>query len=121
MSALYIMRFRDVPDSAGIGALLGRIEGHGVLFIGRGIVLGIDVAGIRYSGTSTQTEKHLELRGIITDPVGGVLVTGDVLGQGETRPVAARLPVNFDDGSFYPVSVGGLPVQVAFEKIGDIP
>ena len=121
MSALYIIRFRDVPNLAGIGALLGSLEGHGVLFIGRGVVLGIDIAGIRYSGDCIQTEKHLELRGMITAQGGGELVTGDVLGQGETRPVAALLPINFDDGSFHSVSVGGRPAQVAFEKIGDIP
>lgn len=56
MSALYIMRFRDVPDLAGFGARLGRLEGHGVLFIGRGVVIGIDIGGIRYSGDCIENE-----------------------------------------------------------------
>ena len=53
MSALYIMRFGNFPNP----------EGDGVLFIGQGIVLGVDGGNVRYCGTCTQTGEYLYLMG----------------------------------------------------------
>ena len=41
--------------------------------------------------------------------------------EGEAIPLQVDWPMIFADGSAQTISVQGMPVQVTFEKIGDIP
>ena len=111
MSALYVMSYRGIPG----------VEGHGVLYIGQGIILGVDVTKIRYKGTYTRRGQYLDLDGTATARDDAPLVTGDILPAGQSVPITARLPEDFVDGSHHRVSVGGHDVYVAFEKVGEIP
>ncbi len=113
MSALYIMRFENPPIPVA--------NGVGVLYIGQGVVLGVDGGNVRYSGTYTQREESLYLNGTMTahDPV--PLVTGNCLNAGDSIPVTAHLPIDFGGDTSYQLCVGGHDVYVKFEKIGGIP
>ncbi|MPZ29574.1 MAG: hypothetical protein GEV13_01015 [Rhodospirillales bacterium] len=110
MSALYQMRYQGVTG-----------VGHGAVYVGKGVVVGVDVTGARYKGTYA-TGANGGLNGTVTlISAGGVLVTGQPIPAGTTVPIILALPANFGNGAFHTVSVGGNPVQVAFDKIDDIP
>ena len=109
MSALYAMRYRGVAGT-----------GHGAVYIGKGKVLGVDVTGARYDGA--YTSQGANLVGTVTlTSAGAAFVTGQHMPAGTTVPITFNLPANFGNGQFQSVMVGGQPVQVAFDKIGDIP
>jgi hypothetical protein len=111
MSALYAMRYLG---SSGVG--------FGSVYIGRNVVVGVDVSNGRYNGTYTEQGGRIKLTGKLSAPVGGaVLVTGDQLPAGQSIPLSADWPTNFSDGSAQQIMVMGKPVQVTFEKIGDVP
>ena len=111
MSALYAIRYLG---STGVG--------FGSVYIGKNVVVGIDVANGRYNGTYTEEGGRLKLTGNLSAPPGGaVLVTGDQLPAGQSIPLIADWPTNFADGSTQQITVMGKPVQVTFEKVGDIP
>lgn len=111
MSTLYVMRYLG---QSGIGA--------GTIYIGRGVILGIDVTNGRYNGTYTEEGGRLKGQAILSAPAGGaVLVTGAQLAAGQEIPLKVDWPLNFADGSTQTIVVQGKPVQVRFEKIGDIP
>ena len=111
MSALYLMHHTGADGS-----------GDGVLYIGKGIVLGVDVNDIRYHGTSTLSDGRLRLDVIMSGPAGGSrLVTGATLAPGQTLQITADWSEDFANGTAQKISVGGGPVEVTFEKIGDIP
>ena len=111
MSALYVMRY---TGAASIGA--------GVLYIGKGIVVGVDAADIRYRGTYTLSDGRLRPDVIMTAAAGGsTLVTGATLAPGQTLRITADWPEDFANGTAQQISVGGRSVSVMFEKVGDIP
>jgi len=109
MSALYQMRYQGV---AGVG--------HGAIYIGKGMIAGVDVTGARYSGTYAAQGSNLSGAVTLTS-AGGALVTGLPVPPGTKVPITFSLPANFWGGQFQTVTVGGKPVQVAFDKIADIP
>jgi hypothetical protein len=109
MSALYQMRYQGV---AGVG--------HGAIYIGKGIVAGVDLTGARYSGS--YVSQGSSLNGTVTlTSAGGALVTGQTVPPGTKVVITFSLPTNFANGQFQTVTVGGRPAQVAFDKIADIP
>jgi hypothetical protein len=110
MSALYAMSYVGQAD---IGA--------GVVYIGKGIVLGADAGGGRYKGTYTDQGGQMVLDVTLTMTVDNNLVTGDHVPAGTVIPMHATWPANFADGSPQTIMVAGKPVRVAFEKVGDIP
>ena len=111
MSALYAMRYLG---QSGVGM--------GAIYIGRGVIIGVDVANGRYSGTYTEEGGRLKGNARLSAPPGGaILVTGAQLPEGQAIPLQVDWPANFADGSAQTISVQGMPVQVTFEKIGDIP
>jgi hypothetical protein len=70
MSALYQMRYHGV---AGVG--------HGAIYIGKGMVAGVDLTGARYSGSYTSNGAGLQ--GIVTlISAGSALVTGQPMPAG---------------------------------------
>lgn len=109
MSALYAMRYQGVAGT-----------GHGATYIGKGKVLGVDVTGARYDGSYASQGANLAGTVILTS-AGGALVTGQPVPAGTKVPIIFNLPANFGNGQFQSVTVGGRPVQVAFDKIGDVP
>jgi hypothetical protein len=112
MSAFYIMRY---AGTAG--------QGSGVLYIGRGLVVGVDVVGGKYEGSYTEQRGHLVGTVKLTAPTPGVhLVTGQNVPGGQSFDLRFDLPPNFATGRPQTITgVGGLPVQVTFEKVKDLP
>ena len=109
MSALYQMRYQGVAD-----------VGHGAIYIGKGKIVGVDITGAKYLGSFVNQSGVLAGTATLTS-AGGTLVTGMPVPAGTQVPIAFNLPATFDNGQFQSITVGGKPVQVAFEKIGDIP
>ena len=110
MSALYVMRFLG---SSGVGS--------GVLYVGKGIVLGIDEGGARYSGTYTGKDGRFRGQATLSAPAGATLVTGQQANQAMVIPLSVDWPANFADGNAQSIGVDGKPVNVTFEKLGDTP
>ena len=112
MSALYKMVYMG-----GGGA------GAGVVAISKGTVLGLDVGELRYEGTYVETNGRLKLTATMeaTAKGGGHLVTGQTLPYGHKLALSADWPADFANGSPQTIMVAGRPVQVRFEKIGDLP
>ena len=111
MSALYVMKF---------GGRTG--DGGGVLYIGNGRILGADVSLCRYNGIYEEKNGVFSVEATITaPPEGAYLVTGITIPSNISLPITAELPMAFDTGDLHVVSVGGLMVQVSFEKLGDVP
>lgn len=111
MSALYAMRYLG---QSGIGL--------GAIYIGKGKIVGVDVANGRYSGSYKEEGGRVKATAQLSAPPGGaILVTGAQLPAGQSIPLTADWPANFADGNAQTIMVMGQPVQVTFEKIGDIP
>ncbi len=110
MSALYMMQYVGV---AGGGA--------GAIYIGKGKILGMDIAGGRYAGSYTEQGGRLKGNATLSMPQGGQLVTGQQVPPGTKIPLTTDWPADFANGRPQTVMVAGRSVQVAFEKIGDIP
>lgn len=109
-SALYLMRY------VGTGG-----QGAGVLYLGRGVLLGMDTGEIRYEGTYTESDGELQVQATMTGTSdSGVLVTGQPFGKGHSLSINATWPVEVDSGQ-REVSIGGAPVYLTLEKIGDLP
>jgi hypothetical protein len=85
-------------------------------------VIGSDGGGIRYKGTYTEKARRLEFQMTMSAAEGATdLVSGKTLSGGATLSISANLPLDFDNGRPHNVSVDGAPVDVEFEKIGNIP
>lgn len=110
MSALYAMQYLG-QSGVGIGAV----------YIGKNMIVGADAGGGRYSGTYTEANDRLQAEITLSMPNGGILVTGMQVPSGTEIPIRADWPLDFANGQAQQVLVAGTPVNVAFEKIGDIP
>ena len=95
--------------------------GEGVLYIGKGAILGVDVGNVRYEGTYTEKDGVLGLKITMTATEPFLLVTGQMLHAGHSIQLTADLGTDFADGSPQHLFVGGNPVAVTFEKVGAIP
>jgi hypothetical protein len=93
--------------------------GGGVVYIGRGKILGMDMTQAHYEGSYTEQGGHI--RGTVLITAAGVLVTGQPVPPGSQVQATFDWPTNFADGQFRPVAVGGKAVQVVLRKIGDVP
>lgn len=110
MSALYAMRY---VGQTGAGA--------GAMYIGKGVIVGADTGGGRYNGTYTETGGRLKGSVVLAAPHGATLVNGQKLSPGSSLQLTMDWPVGFANGQPQSINVGGRQVQVAFDKIGDIP
>lgn len=110
MSALYTIRYLG---ATGLG--------FGILYIGRGTIVGADAGGGRYNGIYTESGGRMKMTTTLSMPDGGILVTGTQIPAGTDIPLSADWPTNFADGTARSISVLGNEVQVTFEKIGDVP
>lgn len=94
--------------------------GHGAMYIGKGTMVGVDVTGARYHGTYTDQGGALSGNVTLTS-ASSTLVTGQPVPAGTKVPITFQFSGNFANRHFKTVNVAGKPVQVAFDKIGDIP
>lgn len=95
--------------------------GAGVLYIGKGVVIGIDIGDVRYKGTYVVNESLIQVKINMTANSDGTLVTGSTFPRGTSIPITADLPNDFSNGSIQKILIAGQPVNVAFEKLDDIP
>lgn len=110
MNALYALSY------------LGHAGGVGCLYLGNGMVVGIDASGGRFHGTYRGDAGRIQVSMMLIAPPGGtILVTGGTLGGGQAIPLTADWPPGFADGTAQQILVMGRPVQVTLEKIADIP
>jgi hypothetical protein len=95
--------------------------GAGVLFIGKGVIVGADIGNMRYKGTYVESGGRIKGTVVMSAPQGGMLVTGAAMPAGSTIQVTADWPPDFANGQAQQIIVAGRPVQVTFDKIGDVP
>ena len=111
MGALYAIKY-----SGQLGA------GRGAVYIGKGLIVGLDETDTRYDGRYTENSGRLKGGITLTSPPGGAsLVTGKVLPGGTVLRVTLDWPNDFANGQSQEVKVGGQSVYLLLEKIGDIP
>ena len=110
MSAFYTMQYLG---QSGVGM--------GAIYIGKGKIVGADVAGGRYSGTYSEDAGRIKAEIVLSMPNGGPLVTGNQVPPGTKIPMKADWPSNFANGQAQQIMVTGRPVNVTFEKVDDIP
>jgi hypothetical protein len=110
MSALYVMRYVGQTGT-----------GTGVMYIGKGLVVGMDAAGNRYDGS--YSESGGRIRGNVTMSVqpGTVLVTGQVVPQAAYFELKIDWLGNFANGKPQQITIAGRSAAVLFEKLKDIP
>lgn len=110
-AALYLVKYHGVAAA-----------GAAVLYIGNGIVAGMDTGELRYDGTYTTGLGGI-LGGNVTlkakNPTN--LVTGAILQAGQSVTVPFTLPANFGNGQQFQFNVAGSNVPATFEKIKDLP
>lgn len=100
--------------------------GHsvGTFYIGDGIIEGVDIGGIRYSGTYKTDVGTLDLVGVVKFrvPAGSALITGFTSGGSEIEiPVELRLPADFADGKVQRIMTPTGAVNARFERAVKIP
>ncbi|WP_342238095.1 hypothetical protein [Inquilinus sp. OTU3971] len=110
MSALYVMRYSGQASA-----------GAGCIYVGKGIVSGVDAFGGYYDGTYTPQAGRIQGVVQLTAPHGATLVTGQHLPPGANLQLKIDWPQDFGNGTPQSVSVSGRPVQVSFQKLRDIP
>lgn len=97
-------------------------EGGAVLYIGDGIVAGMDASEIVYDGVyNTSPSGHLIGTVVLTAKMPSALVTGIVVPAGQSIEIAFDLPPDFASGAPRQFSVIGTTVPATFTKIRDIP
>src|ERR1700722_18905207 len=103
--------------------LAGLGRGGGALYIGKGIIVGVDVMGGTYDGSYTERASRLKGTVKLTAPRSGAhLVTGQTVAGGQSFSLQFELPADFANGRPQTITgVGGRPVQVTFEKLKDVP
>ena len=110
MSVLYALRY---AGKTGIGVA--------AICIGGGTIVGFDGADGRYRGTYRVVNGRLQ--GEMTLTMAGVwpMVTGERSAAGQKLDITLDLPAEFGDGSPQQVSVGGHPVTITAQKVGEVP
>ena len=109
MSALYQMRYQGVAGN-----------GHGAMYIGKGVVVGIDISGARFNGTYTLSGTTIDGTATLTS-AGGALVTGQDVPCRRNGPHHLQPAGRFRRRPVSPGGAAGRRVGVAFNKIGDVP
>lgn len=110
--ALYIAYFTGIAG-----------QSIGLFYIGDGLLVGVDVATMQYSG-SYKTKRDGSLEGVVEYvlPAGASLITGAPAGVAPTRVTTKlTLPVDFADGRVVTIDTPLGPVNAKFEKVKDIP
>jgi hypothetical protein len=112
MGTLYAMTFSSEPPKP-------PASGVGAIYIGEGIILGMDQNGGRYHGTYVQRGDRIMGNALLTFPQGGTLVTGLKMKPGWKVVLATNWPADLANAGQLELDVMQDMVQVSFEKIGD--
>ncbi|WP_430256535.1 hypothetical protein [Neorhizobium sp. DAR64872/K0K18] len=92
------------------------------VYIGNGIIAGVDVANIRYDGHYTEaSDGTLSGTVMIKAPASTQLVTGATLPANHPLDVPFSIPSGFGDGRPVQFMIAGQPVTASFEKLRDLP
>ena len=110
MSALYRM---DYSGSHG--------KGFAVVYIGRGVVLGMDEPGSLVHGTYTEDGGRLRGSMTLTGDTEGHTVGGQIMKAGQSAEMEIDWDSDFAAGRPQQVTLLGDPLQIVFQKIGDVP
>jgi len=94
-------------------------SGVGAIYIGEGIILGMDQNGGRYHGTYVQRGDRIMGSALLTFPQGGTLVTGIKMLPGWKVVLATNWPADLANAGELELDVMQDMVHVSFEKIGD--
>jgi len=110
--AFYVMKYEG---QTGLGG--------GAIYIGKGILVGADLAGGKYEGKYTEVGGRLKGAVKITaPPAGTTLVTGQQISGGSVFELNFDFSADFANGKPQNmVGFGGKPVTVTFDKISDLP
>jgi len=108
-AAMYAMSFVGLAST-----------GAGAIFVGNGKIIGIDVGNLRYNGTYTEQGGRMKGTVAMYAPTAGTLVNGVAVPAGSRWNLTLDWPFDFADGKPQLITMDGTPVQVAFEKIGDV-
>jgi hypothetical protein len=97
--------------------------GGGAIYIGKGVVFGIDVVGSTYDGAYSEAGGRLKGNVRMTTPVrGAILVAGQRMPGGAAFDLSFDLGPDFASGRPQRIfGVGGRPIQVTFKKLKDLP
>ncbi|MBC8128834.1 MAG: hypothetical protein H7Y08_00765 [Rhizobiaceae bacterium] len=110
MSAIYRMNYSGRNGGAG-----------GVIYLGHSAIAGADQAGTVYEGSYVEENGRMRVSLNLTVPAGTKLASGKEVHQATVMPMTGEFPLNFANGQKLTMFIWGNPVNVAFEKIRDLP
>ena len=84
-------------------------------------MVGTDIAKSRYRGSYIVEGSRVKVEASLTaTQTTSWLVTGATVQAGQSARITADWPMNFGSGEPQQATVGGQPVTVRLEKVGDI-
>ncbi len=110
MSALYRMTYTGSHD-----------EGFAVVYIGQGLILGMDMDGSHIHGIYTEQDGRLRGSMTLTGADEGITAGGQIMQAGESAEMEIDWSADFEAAGPHQVILLGDPLQILFQKIGDIP
>jgi hypothetical protein len=113
VSGFYLMRFK-VPTDHGLA------EGAGALSFKRGVIVGVDSAGVRYDGTYVDENGRIRASIILDIPAETPLTTGVKTTMPTRLALPLELSADFADGRPHKMEFDGRSVEVTFEKLAGI-
>lgn len=113
MSGFYLMRFK-VPTVHGLA------KGAGALSFRRGVIVGVDSAGVRYDGTYVDENGRIRASIILDIPAETPLTTGVKTTMPTRLALPLELAADFADGKPRKMQLEGRFVEVTFEKMAGV-
>jgi hypothetical protein len=111
MSALYRFTFMS-----------NRSDDVALLYVGSGVISGVDAAGGRYQGHYVEEGGRLRGKVRYTMAMAQNLEPGQIPPAGSSYTLRLDFPIHFDDGKVQQMlDPGNLPVLVTVTKLKDMP
>ena len=110
MRALYRLTYTGSHD-----------EGFAVVYIGQGLILGMDVTGSRLRGTYSEENGRLRGSMTLTGDEEGLTAGGQMMQAGQSAEMDIDWDADFAAAGPQQVILLGDPLQIEFQKIGDVP
>jgi hypothetical protein len=96
-------------------------QGFAMLVFRNGTVVGIDVAGVKYDGTYTETGSGLAVKVNVSVPPNTTLVQGVTSGsQSDNSELVFQLPVDFLSQPFIRIDAKHGPVNAKIMKLREL-
>jgi hypothetical protein len=96
-------------------------ESFAVVYMGRDRIVGMDLDGGRLQGAYVVEGGRLKGSMTLAGDTAGQTAGGQMMEAGQSADIEVDWPADFDDGSPLECTLLGDPLQISFEKIGDIP